>query len=123
MLKIMEVIFGKDPLKKRLKRGAIGAGIFLLLSALGGGLSGGDMFFAIVFVGGFAATIVGALTPMNTLRLIGAGLMLAGATIILGLTVQPMDKGQGFWFFGLGLATWWSAITNFLSKKKKTENQ
>ena len=118
MNNILKILFGSDSKGKRLKRGVIGGGVFLVLSALGGGMSGGVQLFVPVTLFLFFGAVCAALTPMNILRSCGLVLMLLGGTIILGLTVDPMDKGQGFWFFGLGLATWWSAIRDFLKKSK-----
>ena len=119
MPKAVAIVIGTDPLKKRLIRGFIGGGVCLLLSAFGGGMSGGvGVLIPLIFFALFG-TICGALTPMNILRSIGIVLMLMGGTIILGLTVDPMAKGQGFWFFGLGLATWWSTIRKLLNRKSE----
>lgn len=71
--------------------------------------------FMFLLLGGICA----ALTPMNILRAIGIVLILLGGTIVLGLTVDPMAKGQGFWLLGLGIATWWSAIKRLISKKNQ----
>lgn len=122
MSRILKTLFGTDPLKKRIRRGLIGAGISVILSALGGGIAEGDLLFAVIFLGGFVGIIVGALTLMNLLRLIGLGLMLAGASIILELTVQPMEKDLGLWYFGLGLATWWTVIKRFFENRKKIQD-
>ena len=115
---MLNVLIGTDPLKKRLIRGSIGGGIFLLLSALGGGMSGGVGVLVPLLLFALFGALCGALTPMNILRSIGIVLILMGGTILLGLTVDPMEKGQGFWFLALGLATWWSALKRFFNKTK-----
>lgn len=120
MSKTFIVLFGTDPRGKRIKRGAIGGGVALLLSAIGGGMSGvGVVIPLAMFI--FFGAICAALTPMNILRSIGICLILLGGTIVLGLTVDPMDKGQGFYFLALGLATWWSALKKFFQKNNSNQ--
>ena len=120
MNNILKVLIGSDSKGKRVKRGVIGGGVFLVLSALGGGMSGGVQLIAPITLFLIFGAFCAALTPMNILRSCGLVLMLLGGTIILGLTVDPMDKGQGFWLFGLGIATWWTVIRNFFSKNNST---
>ena len=120
MTKALTVLFGTDDKAKRIKRGVIGGGVFILLSALGGGMSGGIQLFVPLTLFLFFGAVCAALTPMNILRTCGLGLILLGGTIVLVLTVDPMEKGQGFWLLGLGIATWWSVIKNFF--RKNTSN-
>lgn len=110
MNKFLIAIIGKDPIKKRLIRGAIGGSIGLVLSALGGGFSGDQNLIVVIFLFLFVGIPTAALTPLTLFRLLGLLIIFAGCVIVFGLTVEPMSKGQGIYFILIGLIPWWKLI-------------
>lgn len=68
MNNILKVLFGNDSKGKRVKRGVIGGGVFLGLSTLGGGMSGGVQPIVPITLFLIFSAFCAALTPMNILR-------------------------------------------------------
>ena len=110
MKRFLMTITGSDSVKKRLIRGTVGGFIGLLLSALGGGFSGGQNLIVVVFLFLLVGLPTAVLTPIALFRLIGLLIILAGGVILFGLTVEPMPKGQGVYFILMGLIPWWKLI-------------
>jgi hypothetical protein len=120
MNKFLVALVGKDNIKKRLLRGALGGVIGLLLSFLGGGFSGEQNLFVVLSLFLLVGVPTGVLTPLALFRLIGLLIMFAGFVILFGLTVEPMSKGQGIYFILIGLIPWWRLLKNLFSKEKST---
>jgi hypothetical protein len=116
MHKYLVAIVGKDNIKKRIVRGALGGVIGLLLSALGGGFSGEQNLFVVLFLFLFVGVPTGVLTPIALFRLIGLLIIFAGCVIVFGLTVEPMSKGQGIYFILIGLIPWWKFLKSLFKK-------